>query len=301
MSNDSDQLSAARQSVKALNIQRQSLEMESDAIVSELTAVNPEQPTAPPMGVDTPLTDAEGFPRNDIDVFRARTLRGRLAEIKTDHRRLMQDIERLLHQIALLQRPEKVALEHQELEARLESKPKPKFDPVTGKWVVRNWDGTIAGAGRKSEHRAFEEISSNDSLPVAVGTEVATAATPMDSDESAIAATSPTADTASVSLVHAAAEVTPNQKPLARVESVATASPAAAAGLQPDDLILSFGPITESLSDVSDLVRLAAADNAVVELRVLRSGGLNDILIVLRLQPRPWNGRGLLGCHIVPA
>jgi Nas2 N_terminal domain/PDZ domain len=300
MSNDSDQLSAARQSVKALNMQRQSLEMESAAIVSELTEVNPEQPTAPPMGVDTPLTDAEGFPRNDIDVFRARTLRGRLAEIQTDHQRLMQDMERLLHQIAQLQRPEKVALERQELEARLESKPKPKFDPVTGKWVVRNWDGTISGAGRESEHRAFEEIPSKDSLPVAVGTEVTTDATPMDSDESTIAAALPTTHVAPNTLVHGAAEVAPHHKPLARVESVASASPAAAAGLQPDDLILSFGPITDSLSDVSDLVRSAAADNALVELRVLRCGGINDTLMVLRLQPRPWNGRGLLGCHIVP-
>jgi 26S proteasome regulatory subunit N4 len=290
------QVASARQTVKALNIQRQSLELESAAIISELTAVDPANPAAPPIGIDTPLTDGEGFPRNDIDVYRARTQRGRLATIKTDHKRLMGEIEVHLKQIASLQKPEQSELEQEEIAARLAQKPKPKYDPVTGKWVVRNWDGTIAGAGKASENRSFDNLSHDRPSTVAgasvLGTTMpASTALPMEVDESA-----DSTNVIASSIVHRAASST---NPMARVESVASASPAASAGLQTNDAILAFGPITESLHDISDLVRSAAADQVVIELRVLRGSDVNDS-ILLQLKPRPWNGRGLLGCHIVP-
>ena len=46
------------------------------------------------MGIDTPLVDSEGFPRADIDVFRARTLRKRFIEIQNDYKALQKKIER---------------------------------------------------------------------------------------------------------------------------------------------------------------------------------------------------------------
>ena len=237
------------------------------------------------MGIDTPLTDAEGFPRNDIDVFHARMLRGRLAEIKTDHKKFMGDIEVLLNQLSVLQKPEKLEAEKKEITARLQEKPKPKFDPVTGKWVVRNWDGTIAGAGRESNARSFDNLSSE--LPAGVATAMET--------DSTTTATPIVAPVSPAPIVHRAAE---SNMPLARVESVAPTSPAAAAGLQQNDIVLAFGPVCDNLNEeITNLVRSAAANHEIVELRILR-GHTDPIL--LQLQPRPWNGRGLLGCHIVP-
>ena len=46
------------------------------------------------MGIDTPLVDSEGYPRGDIDVFRARTLRKRFIEIQNDHKSLTRKIEK---------------------------------------------------------------------------------------------------------------------------------------------------------------------------------------------------------------
>jgi len=281
-----DAASSVRQALKALDIQRQSLEQESGAIVSELTAVNPAKPTVPPMGIDTPLTDREGYPRNDIDVYRARALRGRLAEIKTDHKKLMLEMERNLHQLALLQNTDKSAEEAKEAEARQQVKPKPKYDPVTGKWVVRNWDGTIAGAGQDSTGRSFDNLTASAAPP-------------------------PVATTTGVSnlsirdepVLHKAAEIS-SVTPFCRVDSVAPASPASAAGLKVNDQILAFGPHT-SMSAVAELVKSAATENAAIELRIQRnddsaSGAASTKTILLKLEPKPWNGRGLLGCHILP-
>ena len=37
------------------------------------------------------------------------------------------------------------AQDEEEKKARLAPKPKPKFDPKSGKWVVKSWDGSVAG------------------------------------------------------------------------------------------------------------------------------------------------------------
>ena len=69
---------------------RKKLEEEASAITEELTAsIDGKKP----MGISTPLVDEEGYPRNDIDVYRARNLRKRLNEIRFDHAALMKDIE----------------------------------------------------------------------------------------------------------------------------------------------------------------------------------------------------------------
>jgi hypothetical protein len=68
------------------------MENEADAIYLELTS--PPGEGVEPMGVDTPLVDPEGYPRGDIDVYRARTLRSRFRVLQTDHkvRRQSKDI-----------------------------------------------------------------------------------------------------------------------------------------------------------------------------------------------------------------
>ena len=294
-----------RRTLQSFNVQREALEQESDALVSELTTS--EKPNVPPMGIDTPLVDAEGYPRNDIDVFRARTLRQRLATLRTDHQQLMRQIESQLHQLALQQNNNNKAValqEQQEREARQQIKPKPKYDPVTGKWVVRNWDGTMAGAGAMHNGRLFDQQqqqpteTTTDSVPEnAALTAGVVPSMNTNENESGNHHNQDHHNNKNESLIHRVHTDATITRPFCRVESVAPASPAATAGLRAEDEIVAWGPHA-SMTPVVDLVRTAAAEQATIELGVRRHG--TDELLLLQLKPRPWNGRGLLGCHIVP-
>jgi 26S proteasome regulatory subunit N4 len=95
-----DQEKETKKALVSLDAKRKAWEIEMNAIVSELTCEGPDG--QPPMGLDTPLTDVDGYPRADIDIFRARTLRQRLAVIRTDHKALMKDIEQCLMKVSAL-------------------------------------------------------------------------------------------------------------------------------------------------------------------------------------------------------
>ncbi|KAL3928756.1 MAG: hypothetical protein SGARI_004941 [Bacillariaceae sp.] len=82
--------------------QRKAIENEADAIYSELTTP-PSEEEVEPMGVDTPLVDDDGYPRGDVDVYRARTLRNRFHVLQTDHKEISQKVEATLLQLAALQ------------------------------------------------------------------------------------------------------------------------------------------------------------------------------------------------------
>jgi hypothetical protein len=87
-----------RKSLASLDVQRKSMEQEADAIYLELTT--PPSEGVEPMGVDTPMIDQEGYPRGDIDVYRARSLRQRFRVLQTDHKALARNIEGMLLQLA---------------------------------------------------------------------------------------------------------------------------------------------------------------------------------------------------------
>jgi 26S proteasome non-ATPase regulatory subunit 9 len=254
-----------REALKIIDVKRKSLETEADAIVLELTS--PLENGGEPMGIDTPLVDEEGYPRADIDVYRARTLRSRLNIIRTDHKALTKQMEESLQKFAAFKNPNKE--EAAELEKRLAPKPKPKFDKKTGKWVVMNWDGSVAGV-TGGENRSFHEL---------------------DKDV-------PTVEQVRQDLeqVNTAIELIP----FARINFVAPDSPAAEACLEENDLILAFGGINHEnhndLQAIGELVPKTAADNKELEVQILRQGSN----LFVKLKPRPWHGRGLLGCHIVP-
>jgi len=315
-SSSSEQLAAAtRESLQALDAQRRSLEMEADAIADELTS--PPAEGVEPMGIDTPLVDDEGYPRGDVDVHRARSLRNRLACIRTDHKSLMKDIERHLLQLSALQAPRLAEQERGEFAARIQPKPKPKYDPDTGKWVVKNWDGTVAGipgGEQKSFDRLGAEQAENEKEtkePESVASaSAAGGAAAMEVDGEGEAAD----DEAS------SAEALRNLRPFARVNSVADRSPAAEAGLREGDLILRFGNVdlsdnnsstvhggNDAMTAVGQLVPRIAAKNESVTVVVRRSAGDagragsdQQQPSTVRLTPKPWSGRGLLGCHILP-
>jgi 26S proteasome non-ATPase regulatory subunit 9 len=77
----------------SLTSQRELLEIEADAIHSELTS--PGLNGEPPAGIKEPLVDSEGFPRSDIDIYNVRNKRKRLSEINTDHKDLMKKLEQI--------------------------------------------------------------------------------------------------------------------------------------------------------------------------------------------------------------
>lgn len=283
-STNKDLIDSAKQSLATLKVQRAALESEAAAITSELTAPL-ESGNGPPIGIDTPLVDSDGYPRADIDVHRARTLRGRLAVIRTDHRQLMRDIDGGLQRLAALQNPAKVDENQAELAARRAAKPKPKYDPISGKWVVQNWDGSLAGAPA-GETRSFATLQATASETT--GTSPTSSALPATNNSTNNSnATSTTLST--------------NLRPFAKINAVASHSPAQTAGLQEDDLVLRFGDIgldsPDGFTQLAKVVPEAAAAHSSIEIVVQRGNGVTQ---TLKLQPRPWEGRGLLGCHIVP-
>lgn len=292
-----DRIAATRQSLQSLDAQRKSLELEAKAILDELLRGQS------PIGVDTPLVDEEGYPRSDIDIYRARTLRGRLAVIKTDQVNLMNQIHIHLKQLAMLVDTKKADEEHHEVQARLRTKEKPTFDKLTQKWIVKNWDGTIAGVdgSRSNCHRSFDNIQDESVLA------------PNPDDQSIIRSEHSSERSGRVSddiVHHPVPEVLRDSSrrppPLARIDDVAENSPAFVAGLRRGDIILAFGPITLPDSsipfqEIGELVALAAGLNQSIEMLIIRAtdSDFSQNLSIL-IRPQPWNGRGLLGCHIVP-
>lgn len=298
-------IAATRQYLLELQVNRESLDTEAQTILSELNAPQelPDGTVAPCVGVKTPLVDAEGFPRNDIDVYRARSLRQRLSELETDRRRIVKEMERSLQQLAAMQRSENLNQhqhQHQQLEqeqtTRLAPKPRPKYDPETGKWVVTTsigpWkgDGTSKESPRDIQPRELSSMSSTEEHT-----------TSNQDDRCSLAPSS-------------SAPVVSSLLPFARIDAVADNSPAQLAGLLVDDRILSFDDINcqteadnaqQRLQRISSSVSRGAANNerllVVVQRRAVSLNGLLSTEIKeLYLQPQPWAGRGLLGCHLVP-
>lgn len=122
------------------------------------------------------------------------------------------------------------------------------------------------------------------------------------SSASRVAATSSPAPT-STSTVPSATAPKPTSY-LARVDGVMPDSPAFACGIRRGDSLVRFGPVNAdsvarsgipALQQIAALVQRSEDTEVVVE--VERPEGNR---VELKLVPKRWAGRGLLGCHIVP-
>ncbi|KIW08937.1 uncharacterized protein PV09_00853 [Verruconis gallopava] len=87
--------------------------------------------------------------------------------------------------------------------------------------------------------------------------------------------------------------------PFAKVNSVVVNSPAADAGLQPEDKVARFGSATwlnhDKLAKVAQIV--SQSEGKPIPVTILRG----TQILQLTLTPRSnWGGRGMLGCHLVP-
>ncbi|KAL7558177.1 hypothetical protein ACA910_016230 [Epithemia clementina (nom. ined.)] len=315
-------MDSTKQELASLDVQRRALEEEAQSITAKLTSPTGDDGTGPPMGIDTPLVDIDGYPRSDIDLYLVRSLRKRLAELRTDHKQVMNEIEKRLLLLNSTNNDNGQPPIPEE-QARMAPKPKPKYDPVSGKWVVKNWDGTISGAGEGNGDgtRAFDSIDSNATPPpVATLSNLSAVAQPRSPPPTTppTPASTPTTTTTTTSATLQQQQQQP-PPPFARVDAVALHSPASLAGLQEDDLILQFGSITkpsclakavDPFQEVATLVPIAAGEQQTITILVQRQqqggddsnhgNGSSTVVHSLQLTPKPWDGRGLLGCHIVP-
>ncbi|KAL7545051.1 hypothetical protein ACHAWF_008416 [Thalassiosira exigua] len=272
----------------------------------------------PPMGIDTPLVDAEGFPRADIDVYRARTLRKRFKEIQTDHKALEQRIAAGIVELSALtsdggggseaspMRGTTAKEDEEEKRARRAPKPKPKFDPKTGKWVVKSWDGSVAGV-EDGEKRSFEDLSARSASALAAN--LGGIRESGSDDGGGTSGQTPAQQQQQQQQRQVSFQPEP-AAPFAIIDEVASDSPASEAGLKEGDLVFRFGAVTgrdgNEFRAIAALVPAAAAERKSIAVSVRRKttelGGLAEVVKteVVDLRPRPWGGRGLLGCHIRP-
>lgn len=191
----------------------------------------------------------------------------------------------------------------EEKKARLAPKPKPKFDPKTGKWVVKSWDGSVAGV-EDGEMRSFDDLyaTSNAALATNLRTNNNTESSGSEGLSSTSSNTNQLQQT-SVSFQEGQQFTTP----FAIIDEVSSNSPSSEAGLKEGDIIIRFGNINScDFKAIAELVPSAANDNKSITVAVRRKstelGGIAEVIKteIVELKPRTWSGRGLLGCHIIP-
>jgi 26S proteasome non-ATPase regulatory subunit 9 len=86
--------------------------------------------------------------------------------------------------------------------------------------------------------------------------------------------------------------------PFAKISGVAPDSPADEAGLLRGDLVIEFDDIN---SNTKEPLKKMAAEIGGLEFKAIRVIVQRDgQRLSLRVTPKPWNGRGLLGSHLVP-
>jgi len=302
LSEDSSRYEALKKEILALDSRRRALETEASSITTELTTPPPDNPSVRPAGINDPLVDAEGYPRADIDLVKVRTQRKRLAEIRTDHAACMAKVERASSAAGVARRPGSGAVEEAERVARLKPKPRPKFDPVTSRWVVKNWDGSAAGLGEGDE-RKFDEIFAGAEVPVlSPAPDEGRISRPINGWGGAVPRNGQPEGIRGYGGLGAA----PLPPPFAKVGAVTDGSPAQSAEFMEGDVILKFGTAHAAdgrgLGGIAEAVALAAGnlDEIIVIVRRGGDNGRRSCVERLRVRPRPWDGRGALGCHILP-
>jgi len=256
------------------------MEAEALAITSELNSGDN------PPGVSSSLVDAEGFPRGDIDIYHVRSLRNRLAILQTDHRSVMRQIEASLLSCSSGPGDE----QDSEIRKRLATKPKPKYDNVTGKWVVRNWDGSVSGI-EGGDNLRFDDIGNEQVDRLRMGSLAVSTPTPTSTSTSTSTSIPPPSSSLSSVIV---------VEPFALIDMVSPDSPASSCGLLEGDVILKFGSVHfqnhMQLRAIASEVKNAADGGSTIIVDVLRNGSQSRV----SLRPRAWAGRGLLGCHVSP-
>jgi hypothetical protein len=287
-----------------LDSKRRSLEAEAQAITDELTQpiIDEHGNRSKPMGVDTPLVDEEGYPRSDIDIYRTRDLRKRLNQIRYDHKVVMKQIEDQLlisNVVSSSTTHTQVrGIDDDELKARKAPKPKPKFDKKTGKWVVCNWDGSVAGV-ENGHLRSFNNLDSDIDEHVDCNTNNQSSHSAVDSESLDNGNSHSISNSLAQVNIGASSQLSTSSKPFAKINEIHEFSPAAKSGLKLNDIIVMIGPINyenhRDLQAVAEVVQRAFINNDTIDFLIERESEK----VSVKVKPGYWSGNGILGCRIV--
>mmetsp|Transcript_15923 Transcript_15923/g.19433 ORF Transcript_15923/g.19433 Transcript_15923/m.19433 type:complete len:280 (-) Transcript_15923:679-1518(-) len=261
---------STREKMLELDGERKKLELEAREITLEL-----ERPIegASPIGVATPLVDADGFPRNDINIYHARELRSGLNKIKTDHSIIMKQIEKYLNK--------SIDHKNRDMVARKDLKPKPKpiFDKKSGKWIICNQND---GVNEKDNQLSSTPRSGRKtSLKCKDINGLVISNTQTNSTETHF-----------------------KSEPFAIINHVQEGSPADKGGLKMSDQIIQIGTVDSTnhrgLRAVNEVVQRSFSDKTALRFVILRKFENTDTKSkVLNLQILPYIFKnGLLGCEI---
>ena len=312
-----------------LDQKRKTIEEEAKAITDELLS------GTKPIGINTPLVDEEGYPRSDIDIYRARDLRKRLNQLNYDHKEIMKQIE-----THVLNKSAKNGgsgghphtgsnnasaststssnknvhnnnnNEDEELRKRRAPKPKPKFDAATGKWVVCNWDGSIAGV-ENGHLRSFEHLNSGneENETRKNGTNQNNAVLPQSTTPSTTTIENTLASSCTIeeggNLDNHLEKDESLCIPYAKISEIYDMSPAAKGGLQLNDTIVKIGSVDwnnhQNLQAVAGAVQGAFLSGKTIRFVVERQISSTQKIerMVKTVKPGYWEGDGILGCRIV--
>jgi len=224
------------------------------------------------------LVDDEGFPRADIDVHATRNVRSELAHLQTDHKALMRQIEEAMlayHQQLKLSKP--VAKSVQSTPTSQE--PKPAVSPVS------NSNSTTSSASIV----ASPSVSTSSSSPIPTSSISSVSSSPASSSSSR----APAKEQKQSSMP----SVSNPLNAFYLVDKIFENSPANICGLKTGDKILQFGSVVKSNKTpkaVQDVV--ANSVGRPVKVTVYRVGeGIKEVY----LTPQKWEGKGMLGCHLL--
>jgi 26S proteasome non-ATPase regulatory subunit 9 len=245
--------------LNALLAQREVLEIEADAIGSELTSPGPNG--EPPAGLKDSLVDKEGYPRGDIDIFRVRTQRHRLAEINTDYKDLMKDITEETKKVHALKMQE---------DARNGTSNRSSASTSSGDSTSAAELLHLQQGGGNNDPQQGQGIVSYESL-----TGIATVDQILDH--------SPACEAGLLD-----GDVLLAFGPV-NCDSCSTASASASASASDTAMNMVPGVVR---ANVNKAVKL------VVRRRRMAATTAASSIVVLTLTPRVWDGRGLLGCHL---
>lgn len=287
--------------VLELDTKRRSLEAEAQTITDELThpIIDEHGNQSKPMGVDTPLVDEEGYPRSDIDIYRARDLRKRLSQIRYDHKTVMKQIEdQLINNFPPSSTTKVQDIDDDELKARKTPKPKPKFDKKTGKWVVCNWDGSIAGV-ENGHLRSFNNLDSDIDAHGDHNSINLSSHSSVDNDSLNNGNSHSVTNYLAQVNIGASSQLSTSSKPFAKINEIHESSPASKAGLHLNDIIVKIGPVNHDnhrdLQEVAVVVQRAFMNKQKVDFLIERESERISVTVT----PGYWSGNGILGCRIV--
>lgn len=211
------------------------------------------------------LVDQEGFPRSDVDVHGERIIRNKVARLQNDHKALMASISDKLIELHAHMRKEKEEASQKEQLQPQEQQPAPALPVVeTG-------------------------VENSESAPTPQPPSVTLSSTSLSSSSSS---------SSSITQQYALNSL----DAFFVIDLVYENSPANTAGLKYGDKVLQFGSVLKRNTNPSELGAamqrvVAAHKDLPVVVTVYRNGeGIKDVQLV----PCDWEGRGLLGCRLVP-